>query len=98
MSGSFLPLLVILTGLRRVGRNLSTILLMSAFPFFISIGVIMLAREIGQPARFALDAVHGFVVIFYLTTVVRGVLGPPPTGLARFGFSVPGYSLHERGL
>ena len=82
------PLLIILTGLRRIGRNFLTILQISLLPFFISIGVVMLAREIGQPTRYLLDAVHGVVVIFYLSAVVRLAPGAKPTGGQRFGLSL----------
>ena len=89
MKNSFSPLLTILTGVRRIGRNFSTILLATIAPLIISVGVVMVAREIGSPTRLALDAVHGVVVIFYLSTVVSATMGITPTGWARFGFSLP---------
>ncbi len=89
MENSFSPLLTILTGVRRIGRNISAILVAIVLPFIISVGAVMVAREIGLPNRLALDAVHGVFVIFYLSTVVSATMGIVPTGWARFGFSLP---------
>ena len=83
------PLLIILTGLRRIGRNFSTMLKIALLPFFISIGVVIIAREIGPPTRYLLDAVHGVVVIFYLSAVIKLAPGTAPTGWQRFGFAAP---------
>ena len=66
-----------------------TMLKLAALPFIISVGVVMVAREIGLPLRFALDGIHGVVVILFLSAAVNAVRGTLPMGMERFGFALP---------
>lgn len=86
---SFSPIKVIISGLCRTWKNLIPLLVCSVLPFLISVGVVMLAREMGPPLRLVLDGIHGFVVIFYLSSVIMIAGGQAPTGAMKFGFAMP---------
>lgn len=63
-------------------------------PFAASHAVVMVARTIGTPERLALDLLHGFIVLGYLTAIVRIAGGQGQgqghgQGLARFGYAWP---------
>lgn len=47
------------------------IFLAAILPFIASHLVVMQARSIGMPERLGLDLLHGFIVLSYLTAVVR---------------------------
>ena len=86
---SITPLKIITSGVGRIGRNLLPLLKLAIAPFLISIAVVVMARDIGPPARLVLDGIHGIVVVLFLSVAVSVATGRAPTGLARFGFALP---------
>lgn len=64
------------------------ILLAAIVPFITSHLVVMQARHIGMPERIILDLLHGFIVLSYLTAVIR-TAESRASGIARAGFAWP---------
>ncbi|MCR4379047.1 MAG: hypothetical protein NUV50_13250 [Rhodospirillales bacterium] len=69
-------------------KRLSALGLAAVLPFVASHVVVLQARQIGMPERLALDALHGVLVLSYLTAAVRVAQGEA-VGAARFGFAWP---------
>jgi len=57
-------------------------------PFAISVAAVVAAQLVGLPVRYGFDAVHGLMVISYLTAVTRVATGTYP-GVNAFGLAVP---------
>ena len=68
--------------------RLGALALAALLPFVASHVVVLQARQIGMPERLLLDALHGVLVLSYLTAAVRVAKGEA-LGLARFGFAWP---------
>jgi len=64
------------------------IALAAILPFIASHLVVMQARHIGMPERLGLDLLHGFIVLSYLTAVVRTAQSRT-SGMARVGLAWP---------
>lgn len=64
------------------------IALAAILPFIASHLVVMQARTIGMPERLGLDLLHGFIVLSYLTAVIRTAQSRA-SGMARAGFAWP---------
>ena len=64
------------------------IFLAAIVPFVASHLVVMQARHIGMPQRLMLDLLHGFIVLSYLTAVIR-IAQSRATGMTRAGFAWP---------
>lgn len=64
------------------------IFLAAILPFIASHVVVMQARHIGMPERLALDLLHGFIVLSYLTAVIRTAQSRA-SPMARAGFAWP---------
>ena len=64
------------------------IALAAILPFIASHWVVMQARHIGMPERLVLDLLHGFIVLSYLTAVVR-IAQSRASPVARAGFAWP---------
>ena len=60
----------------------------AAVPFALSLAAVYFARDIGAPARYLFDGVHGLMVLTYLTSLVRIAQGTYP-GFNVMGFAVP---------
>lgn len=93
MSAIFRTFVQVLTTTSRLAWTRGPALAFAALiPFVVSHGVVLQARQIGMPERLLLDALHGVLVLSYLTAAVRvakgGALGEA-LGLARCGFAWP---------
>lgn len=89
MASVLRPVFQLLQTTARLTRTrIGPIALSAVLPFIASHGVVMQARSIGMPERFVLDLLHGFIVLGYLTALVK-VAGGEASGLARFGFAWP---------
>lgn len=86
MPGEFAPLKNISSAFKALGASIGTLLVAAVLPFAISVGVVMAGRELGPPARYWLDGVHGVVVIFYLAAVID-IINRRFGAMTRMGFS-----------
>jgi len=64
------------------------ILRAAVLPFALAVAFVVLGRWIGPPSRLFLDILHGLMVISYLTSVARIVMGTYP-GFGLVGLAVP---------
>lgn len=74
--------------IQTLGLAFPLILRAAMLPFLLSVGVVVLARLVGAPERYALDGLHGVFVILYLTAVARIAMGTYP-GTSFLGLSIP---------
>ena len=73
---------------RLIRTRIGPVALCAVLPFVASHLVVMQARSIGMPERLVLDLLHDFIVLGYLTALVR-VAGGEALSLARIGFAWP---------
>ncbi|HEY9080554.1 hypothetical protein [Magnetovibrio sp.] len=69
------------------------VLRLALLPFVLSVGVVILARLVGPPERYAFDALHGLFLLSFITSVSRvaqsRALGRLVTGPSFLGLAVP---------
>ena len=54
------------------------ILRAAILPYLLAVGIVVLARWVGAPERYALDGLHGVVVLTYITAMARIAAGTYP--------------------
>ncbi|MBL4614160.1 MAG: hypothetical protein JKY27_04705 [Magnetovibrio sp.] len=75
-------------------RSFRPILRAAALPFLVSVAAVTTARLMDGSGRYALDAVHGLMVLSYLTSVARIARGNDQ-GLTVLGLAVPRFSMAD---
>jgi len=71
----------------------SVVLRLALLPFVLSVCVVIVARLVGPPGRYGFDALHGLLLLSYITSVSRlaqsHALGQLVTGPSFLGLAVP---------
>lgn len=79
--------------LKILGRSYPALFRVAVLPFLLSVGVVILARLVGPPARYGFDALHGLFLLSYITSVSRLAQSyaakQAMTGLSLLGLAVP---------
>lgn len=79
---------IALTALKVLARGWPLILRAALVPFALSVAAVYFARDVGAPGRYLFDAVHGLMVLTYVTALARISMGTYP-GFGVLGFAIP---------
>lgn len=77
-----------LTALKVLARGWPLVLRAALVPFALSVAAVYFARDLGAPGRYLFDAVHGLMVLAYVTALARISMGTYP-GFGVMGFAIP---------
>ena len=79
-----------LQAIETLGRGFGLILRAAILPFGVSVAAVVMARWLGGMERYLFDALHGAMVISYLTSLSRIAQGTyPGPGVLTFGVPRP---------